>query len=143
MFKQFLFWFLYRLYNFNPDNNSFSLINESLDCSNCILKILKVKLCNTDFILSADTKGYVSFWDISTYINNSEPPMNLLPKYKHCLHQSGINCCDWLKLQNNYYLLTTGGDDQSLSLSVFHYKDSVTLFCNVSTVIHCSQVTGK
>lgn len=120
------------------------LIEESLDFNNnCILKILKVQLNDFHYILTADTKGYVQFWDISKYTANSEVKTNFIPKYNHCLHQSGINCCDWLELNTEYSLLSTGGDDQCLCLSVFNYKNTVTLICNVSISVHCSQVTGN
>jgi len=113
-----------------------------LDCNNCILKILQVQLNIFHYVLTTDTKGFVNFWDISKYIDNSDVELTCTPKYRHCLHQSGINCCDWLEIENNYSLLTTGGDDQRLSLSIFHDEDNVTLLCNVSISIHCSQVTG-
>lgn len=121
-----------------------SIIKESLDCNNCILKILKIKLNIFHYVLTADTKGFIKFWDISKYIENSdvESSSTFIPKYKYQLHQSGINCCDYLELEYNFGLLTTGGDDQCLNLSVFHYKDTVSLLCNVSISIHYSQVTG-
>lgn len=118
------------------------LIEERLDCYNCILKILKIQLNISHYILTTNTKGYVHFWDISKYIDN-KVESSYTPKYTYCLHQSGINCCDWLELENEYSLLTTGGDDQCLNLSVFHYKNIIKLFCNVSISIHCSQVTGE
>lgn len=94
-------------------------------------------------MLTTDTKGCVNFWDLSSYIiENGKTNSVFTPKFKYCLHQSGINCCDWLKLEYEYGLLTTGGDDQCLSLSAFHYKDTMTLLCNASISIHCSQVTG-
>lgn len=120
-----------------------NLIEDKLDCKNCILKILNIQINNFHFVLTTDTKGFVNFWDISKYIDNSKEKSTFIPKYKHCLHQSGINCCDWLQLQNNYHLLTTGGDDQCLSLSIFHSEDMVTLLCRVSISVHCSQVTGN
>lgn len=120
-----------------------NLIEQSFDLNSCILKVLKIQLNTFDYVLTTDTKGYIHFWDISKYVENSEVKSSFTPRYKHCLHQSGINCCDWLDLKNKYSLLTTGGDDQSLSLSVFHYKDTLTLKCNVSISVHCSQVTGN
>lgn len=120
-----------------------NLIEDSFDCDYCILKILKVQLDDFHYILTTDTKGYVKFWDISKYIENSEIKSNLIPKYSHHLHQSGINCCDWLKLNTEYSLLTTGGDDQCLCLSAFVHKDTLTLICNVSISVHYSQVTGN
>lgn len=119
-----------------------SLIEDKFDCNNCILKILNIQLNICHYVLTTDTKGYVNFWDISKYMDNTDKELIFTPKYRHCLHQSGINCCDWMEIENNYGLLTTGGDDQYLSLSVFYYKDTVTLLCNVSISIHCSQVTG-
>jgi len=113
-----------------------------LDCNNCILKILPVQLNSFHYVLTTDTKGFVNFWDISKYVDNSNVDLSFTPKYRHCLHQSGINCCDWLEIENNYGLLTTGGDDQRLSLSIFHYEDIVSLICNEFIPIHCSQVTG-
>lgn len=120
-----------------------SLIEENLDCNNCILKILQVRLNLFYYILATDTKGFVHFWDISKYIENSEVESFCTPKFKHRLHQSGINCCDWFELKNMYSLLATGGDDQSLIVSLFHNMDTLTLLCNVSISVHCSQVTGN
>jgi len=124
------------------NNKALCLIKESMDCNNCILKILKVQLNISHYVLTTDTRGCVHLWDVSKYIDNNKVESSLTPKYKHRLHQSGINCCDWLELENEYGLLITGGDDQRLSLSVFYYKDLVKLFCNVSISVHCSQVTG-
>lgn len=133
----------YRLYKYDTSNKTINLIVESLDLNRCILKISKVQLNTFDYILSANTKGSIHFWDISKYVENSEVESTFTPKYEHCLHQSGINCFDWLNLENNYGLLATGGDDQSLILSVFHCKDTLTLKSSVSTCVHCSQVTGN
>lgn len=116
---------------------------EDLDCKNCILKVLNIQSNNVHFVLTTDTKGFIRFWDISKYIETSNVKSTFTPKYKHRLHQSGINCCDWLQLKNNYSLLTTGGDDQSLSLTIFHSEDIGTLVCNASISLHCSQVTGN
>lgn len=118
-----------------------SLIKESLDCKNCILKILNVQFNSFHYVLTTDTKGYVNFWDVSKYIENSQ--VAFMPKSKYCLHQSGINCCHWLEFEDNFSLLATGGDDQCLNLSVFHHKDILTLLCNVAITIHSSQVTGN
>ncbi|XP_029345448.1 uncharacterized WD repeat-containing protein C1306.02 [Acyrthosiphon pisum] len=131
-----------RLYNYDTNNKTLSLIEDNLDCNNCILKILFVQLNSFHYVLTTDTKGFVNFWDISKYVDNSDADLSFTPKYRHCLHQSGINCCDWLEIENNYGLLTTGGDDQRLSLSIFHYEDTVSLICNEYISIHCSQVTG-
>lgn len=133
---------IYRLYNYDTNNKTLSLIEDNLDCNNCVLKILPVQLNSFHYVLTTDTKGFVNFWDISKYVDNSNVDLSFTPKYRHCLHQSGINCCDWLEIENNYGLLTTGGDDQRLSLSIFHYKDIVSLICNEYISIHCSQVTG-
>lgn len=114
-----------------------------MDCNNCILKVLKVQLDTFYYVLTTNTKGFVHFWDVSKYIENSELDSNFIPKYTHCLHQSGINCCDWLDLKNKYSLLTTGGDDQCIKLSIFHYEDNLASLCNDSITVHCSQVTGN
>lgn len=114
-----------------------------MDCNNnCLLKIINVKLNSYNYVLTTDTKGYVHFWDISKYIDNCDLETIFVPTYKHCLHQSGINCCDWLELENNYCLLATGGDDQCLSLSVFECKDRVEQLFSYSISVHSSQVTG-
>lgn len=134
----------YRLYNYDIDNKTLSLIEESLDCTYCILKILKIQLNMCYYVLTTDTKGFIHFWDVSKYIDNGDlkSTSTITPKFKHKLHQSGINCCDYLELENNYGLLATGGDDQHLNLSIFYYKDTVVSLCNVSISVHCSQVTG-
>lgn len=131
------------MYNYDINEKTLSLIEENLNNTNCILKILKIKLNTFNYIITTDTKGYVNFWDISKYIENIKEESTYTPTYKHRLHQSGINCCDWLELDNMNSLLATGGDDQSLKLSIFHYKDTVTLLYNVSISVHCSQVTGN
>ncbi|XP_050428277.1 uncharacterized protein LOC126838155 [Adelges cooleyi] len=133
-----------RLYNFNVDSKILCPIIESADCNNCILKVLKAQIHMTHYILSMDTRGYVLFWDISVCINNnSESLSNILPVYKNSFHQSGINCCDWLKLENEYNLLTTGGDDQCICLTIFRLEnDTVVLGCTSSITVHNSQVTG-
>lgn len=114
-----------------------------MDCNCCILKVLKVQLGTFHYVLTTDTKGFVNFWDITKYIENCEVYSNFTPKYKHCLHQSGINCCDWLELKKEYSLLSTGGDDQCLRLSIFHYKAHLLLMCTISMSVHSSQVTGN
>lgn len=131
------------MYNYDTNEKTLSLLEENLDNTYCILKILKIKLNTFHYIITADTKGYVNFWDISKYIENNHEEFATTPKYKYRLHQSGINCCDWLELQNMNALLATGGDDQSLKLSIFHYTDTITLLCNVFISVHCSQVTGS
>lgn len=96
-----------------------------------------------NYVLTTDTKGYAHFWDILNYVENCELETIFAPKYKYCLHQSGINCCDWLELEKDYCLLATGGDDQCLSLSVFECKDKVEKLFSDSISVHCSQITGN
>lgn len=137
------FFFNCRLYSYSISDKTLNLIEESLDCDNCILKIIKIHINTSNYVLTTDTKGCVKFWDLSKYIENSEINSVFTPKFKYRLHQSGINCCDWLKLENEYGFLATGGDDQCLILSAFCYKhNDMMLLCNVSISIHCSQVTG-
>lgn len=131
------------MYYYDINDKTLSLIEENLDNTYCILKILKIQFNTFHYIITTDTKGYVNFWDITNYIENNKEESTSATKYTHHLHQSGINCCDWLELQNMNSLLATGGDDQSLKLSIFDYKDTFTLLCNVSISVHCSQVTGN
>ncbi|VVC31561.1 Hypothetical protein CINCED_3A019551 [Cinara cedri] len=133
-----------RLYRYDISNKTLNLLLQSLNYNCCMLKMLKIQINNNDYILSTSAKGLVFFWNISelNYERLEQTSLDIKPVYQYNLHQSGINCCDWLELENKYYLLATGGDDQNLKLSVFQCIVNVIFKCDVSVFVHSSQVTG-
>lgn len=79
------------------------------------------------------TDGKVIFWDAETNV--------IL--YQFSVHQSGINSCDYVILENGYLVLATGGDDTAVLLSTFELSNDRIERCSYkSGCVHEAQVSG-
>lgn len=102
----------------------------------CIMKLLYLN--NDHILITMASDGYLVFWNVNDLINLSN---NYLKSIK--THQSGINSCSYVKLSNNYLILT-GGDDNLINLLLINIKNNdINILDQVQlNSVHCSQITG-
>lgn len=100
----------------------------------CILKILFVNWMHQEFIVTMATDGKVTFWELKSYT----------VLYQQSIHQSGINSYDFVITNNNCLLLATGGDDATLSLSLFKFESNKIAIINQcqNSSIYEAQISG-
>lgn len=101
----------------------------------CILKIHSFEFNNEQILITMATDGFIVFWNL----NNLTSPIH---KLKH--HNSGINCYDFIKCTECYYI-ATGGDDQKIVLSKLSFTETNEVCVSsteISSNLHTAQVTG-
>ena len=143
----------FRTFSYNVNNCKLKHEN-SLQYGRCILKVHSFKYNNNLIIISMATDGVINFWNfncILSKIHNNEKSENMIltPFTKLHVHQSGINSFDLKKINDNEYLLATGGDDNLLSLVVFSFIDTQNEDLSAQIVArwsssnsHSAQITG-
>ncbi|KFB53646.1 AGAP004545-PA-like protein [Anopheles sinensis] len=129
-----------RVYNINSTNDQWSLepVCETF-YGRCILKVISVVMHGKSLFITMATDGYLCFWDASNTVE---------PFYRHRLHSSGINSVDFKCVNSDMLQFATGGDDQSLAVSLFKItlvedKFQVELIHSLcENYLHTAQVTG-
>uniref|UniRef100_A0AAG5CRD8 tRNA (34-2'-O)-methyltransferase regulator WDR6 n=1 Tax=Anopheles atroparvus TaxID=41427 RepID=A0AAG5CRD8_ANOAO len=117
---------------------SVALVCESF-YGRCILKVVGIVMDGKSFFITMATDGTLCFWDPS-HIGE--------PFHRHRLHDSGVNSVDYKHVGSDKLLLATGGDDQSVTVSLFEItmvEDTLQVrlihsFCE--KYLHTAQVTG-
>jgi WD40 repeat protein len=130
-----------RMFQLADNGNGYEIVpKEEFYYGRCCLrlKILHVPETGTVLVTMA-TDGLVNF-----YATDQLGSEKCRPFYSLKHHDSGINCFDCVKFDDEY-VLTTGGDDQCISTTRFKITTSYG-FQHVSTKrttsIHSAQVTG-
>uniref|UniRef100_A0A182W3K2 tRNA (34-2'-O)-methyltransferase regulator WDR6 n=1 Tax=Anopheles minimus TaxID=112268 RepID=A0A182W3K2_9DIPT len=117
---------------------SLSLISETF-YGRCILKIINFDVDGRSIFVTMATDGLLSFWDVS---NPNEP------FYRHRHHSSGVNAVDVKQVDLGKFVFATGGDDQSVTVSLLQITNLVgKLHVQVleqlcEKYLHTAQVTG-
>lgn len=109
------------------------LVN-SIFYGKCILNIIHFN----EILLTMATDGLICFWNMKNFESN------LKPFYKLHHHNSGINSFDLFD-SNGKYFIATGGDDQSIVISVFQINDLLQVTIDRHLVLnncHTAQVNG-
>jgi WD40 repeat protein len=137
----------FRLFIFNQILNSLTLISITSFNTSCVLKIMNIF---TTHIITASSDGTLKIWSLleNLFENLSIDPlvdnqMNLNSVFEMRFHESGINSLDVIQL-NDVYLIASGGDDNSLILSLLKsYNNCLNRICFVEEkYVHSSQITG-
>ena len=148
----------FRLFVFDSKEMTFRLVNTTSFNTSCVLKVLNVF---DSHLITASNDGILKIWSISEqFLNESElnfDELNQKPNQKNLekvferqSHESGVNAMDVFLINNfeikdNLWLIASGGDDNTLSLSVLKVTneclDQISYIENKS--IHSSQITGK
>lgn len=125
----------------------------------CILKIHIMSWETKLIVLTMSTDGKLRFFDFTAAVlkihedvksgNRSIVNFHDIPFAEFSLHQSGINCFDLKKMNENEYLLVTGGDDNLLSIVHFQIcmSETNTLSAEIlskwnTSSAHCAQIVG-
>ncbi|XP_029457114.1 WD repeat-containing protein 6 [Rhinatrema bivittatum] len=123
-----------RLFLMSECSQKLLLIAESSHHQRCVLKVetfmhrfaagrRRVFLCSTA------TDGIIAFWDITTIMDFAKSTLELIdraiqpkdlgiPLLTVQAHQSGINSLHVQKTEEGYYLVASGGDDNSIHICV-------------------------
>ncbi|XP_053660676.1 WD repeat-containing protein 6 [Anopheles marshallii] len=122
-----------------PDGQvSLSLVNE-IFYGRCILKMVDIAVNGRSIFVSMATDGLLCFWDASC-------PNE--PFYRHRHHSSGVNAVDVKQVDSEKFVFATGGDDQSVTVSLLeitlpegkpHVRE-IGKLCE--KYLHTAQVTG-
>uniref|UniRef100_A0A182Y8N3 tRNA (34-2'-O)-methyltransferase regulator WDR6 n=1 Tax=Anopheles stephensi TaxID=30069 RepID=A0A182Y8N3_ANOST len=105
----------------------------------CILKMTTVEMDEQSIFVSLATDGLLCFWD-AVHINE--------PFYRHRHHSSGVNAVDVKRVDQATFLFATGGDDQSIAVSLLEYtylegKPHIRVLRQLcEKYLHTAQVTG-
>ncbi|XP_052863775.1 WD repeat-containing protein 6 [Anopheles cruzii] len=99
-----------RIYKLSHNDGRWSVLLETeLFYGRCILHVVTVDALRGIFVTMA-TDGYLCFWEDA----GSKEPF-----HRHRHHKSGVNSVDVKLVAENKILIATGGDDQSVSVSLF------------------------
>ncbi|XP_053674080.1 WD repeat-containing protein 6 [Anopheles nili] len=105
----------------------------------CILQVMSMDMHGDTIFVTMATDGYICFWNVST-------PNE--PVYRTRHHSSGVNAADVREMDDGKVLIATGGDDQSIVVSLFEISKiegqlQIRLVWQVSEkYLHTAQVTG-
>lgn len=136
-----------RWLSFDSIRREFKVVGESMFHHKCVLKLLCVSLLpDKKILLSTATDGTVALWDI-TLETFSQCGEARAPFWSNRFHQSGVNSIHAQVLpdeNSSLLLLGTGGDDNSVTLSVLHLENrNVSIVANWSSNnAHAAQITG-
>uniref|UniRef100_A0A182SGY8 tRNA (34-2'-O)-methyltransferase regulator WDR6 n=1 Tax=Anopheles maculatus TaxID=74869 RepID=A0A182SGY8_9DIPT len=123
-----------------PDDGpvSLSLVKEML-YGRCILKLTAVEVNEKSIFVSMATDGLLCFWDTA---------FSGEPFYRHRHHSSGVNAVDVKQIGKEKFLFATGGDDQSVAISLLEItyqagKPHIRVLEQLcEKYLHTAQVTG-
>lgn len=109
----------------------------------CILNVTSIQYGEENYIiLTMDSEGKVQLWSFLSDICK----VHSIISWK--LHENGINSYDVMVLEDDTFILATGGDDNSLKLTLFTIS-TVSDKLNANKIdiwenktVHCAQITG-
>lgn len=95
------------------------------------LKVIEIPSIGL-FSIAGATNGSICIFDIThahdfTIISHRDKDKTILPLLSLPVHTSGVNCLDIMVLTEGRLLLITGGDDQSIHVSMLHFYVNLTL----------------
>lgn len=128
-----------KLWFFDYDKNSFSLILEGFYQTCCLLNVILVTIHNQLYLIASATDGHLIYYNISRQVpfefNQTDNSMSLkdmntavsaLPPFDCRLrvHQSGIKTVDPSVDQHGDLLIFTGGDDNAVGITTARFDQS-------------------
>ncbi|XP_055713112.1 WD repeat-containing protein 6 [Phlebotomus papatasi] len=121
---------------FTLQNEKISLVS-SVFYGRCILNIQIIEYLDNKVLITMGTDGKIILWDTKNFLEDS------LPIYSILHHESGINCFD-IWAEDGKFTLLTGGDDQKITKSVFHFENGRVIQDETpkTAFLHFAQVTG-
>ncbi|XP_050079438.1 WD repeat-containing protein 6 [Anopheles maculipalpis] len=129
---------IYQL-SFNDDGQVSLSLTKEIFYGRCILKMTTVEVDDSSLFVSMATDGLLCFWDTA----HSDEPF-----YRHRHHSSGVNAVDVRQVDKGKFVFATGGDDQSVAVSlleiVYHSgKPNIRVLEQLcENYLHTAQVTG-
>ncbi|EMR08645.1 hypothetical protein PNEG_03119 [Pneumocystis murina B123] len=144
-----------RIWSFLYKTSEYILILNKKYSTKCLLNVTYILEKDYCYLLVTSTDGFITLWDISNYIYSSEiiiksSEESFLPIWKNQIHQSNIKSMILRRLEENVYLLVTGGDDNKINIlkiivkldsNLSNYKISSKTITNKLNA-HNSSITG-
>ncbi|KTW31641.1 hypothetical protein T552_04062 [Pneumocystis carinii B80] len=134
-----------RIWSFLSKTSEYILLLNKKYSTKCPLNVTYILEKEYCYLLVTSTDGFITLWDISNYIHSSEIIMknseeSFLPIWKDQIHQSNIKSMTLRHIEENTYLLVTGGDDNKINI----LKITIKLDSNLSNYkISCKTIMNK
>ncbi|KAH8700921.1 WD repeat protein [Talaromyces proteolyticus] len=134
-------------YTSSPTKCAFDLIGRGMYSTNCLTEVHFVEVGSTTYLVTGSTDGHLAFWPLG--LDNeqwiaAEGMLSIKWVIHHPIHSSSIKSLDIAKLSPTSHLLIGGGDDNSLSVTLFRSND--TNKSDIATVsiqnAHASAITA-
>lgn len=115
-----------RIWFFDPRIRKFTLLVDDSYTTCCILNTRFIKFADSQvYLLISATDGNIALWNIGQIIhqafeNNQTKCLDSVI-VKQQLHQNSVKAIELTKVDNFRYRLVTGGDDNSLTLSLLEF----------------------
>ncbi|XP_054168533.1 WD repeat-containing protein 6-like [Oppia nitens] len=140
----------FRLFIFDSTLMIFYLLNTTSYNTSCVLRVLTV---NQSHVITTSNDGTLRLWFlgsgftgqmISSDNDFQSKQIDLKSVFEMRLHESGINALFVYSLNDELFIIVTGGDDNTLVLSLFSIlSDDIILISSVNDkYTHLSQITG-
>ncbi|XP_014662156.1 PREDICTED: WD repeat-containing protein 6-like [Priapulus caudatus] len=157
---------LVRLFGFNEEDRGFQLLGYSNFYGCCVLRVTHLRVFERLLLVTSATDGCIAFWDVEKVVVNfmeercerddeGTDSTKMFPKQMEapmfCItsaHQSGVNSICLSSLPDDKLLVASGGDDNSLRLTVLQTarRDAgvtMEIICtHVEASAHAAQITG-
>lgn len=127
-----------RIFELKLDEKSMKMVQEIKYHKTCILKTNLFQILDRNILVTSTTRGFVAFWELHTKIVE-------IPIFETKTNKSGINCIDIKVIDDNRFLLATGGDDNAIHLILLQFNEFYSIeviYSWSSDKFHCSQITG-
>eukprot|EP00029_Vermamoeba_vermiformis_P011031 TRINITY_DN5961_c0_g1_i1.p1 TRINITY_DN5961_c0_g1~~TRINITY_DN5961_c0_g1_i1.p1 ORF type:complete len:1093 (+),score=253.56 TRINITY_DN5961_c0_g1_i1:267-3281(+) len=109
---------------FDQDSKQFTVLG-ALRHGSPIVSLNTLQITHNDtpalLIFSGGTDGYIRVWDVTAMINTSSTE-TLQAIFEVKAHQLGADSMDIVEMAPNSYVLSSGGDDQSVFVAAFEVQ---------------------
>ena len=97
----------------------FELLGEYFYNTTCLTNVRRLSGCLSWF-LAASTNGAVTIWPEVDHRVNNDSPAQLSHVAEHYIHQNAILALQTIRIETEYHLLFTGGDDNALGITLVY-----------------------
>ncbi|KAL4960193.1 tRNA (34-2'-O)-methyltransferase regulator RTT10 [Aspergillus stella-maris] len=145
------------------EDSHFTLLASGTYTSNCLTQVRFLQTASSICLITTSTDGHFTLWDITSALEpiyNFSPSLSLkapLPstgiaeetiacESRHAIHSNSIKSIDLVKLSEKTTLLLSGGDDNSVTLSLLYLNSTLSSEERTSTIsipdAHTASVNG-
>lgn len=132
-----------KIFFYDMEKKTFSLCIEDTYSTFCILNVNFITHNNQTYLMTGTTDGFVTIWDVSSSLSTANVSKLDILVVLQQLHQSGVKALAVVP-GDGHWRLVTGGDDNSLILSILTPSSTGISLETVSFVedAACATITG-